>query len=164
MHRWPDPIDHPVQIAFLRGVLDGLKSRQITFAIHEDYDESLVEKLQLENVTIFRGKNEAEYIELYTDARSVILASRLHAGMLALANGVPAVFVGHDTRTYSFCEMMGIDSIELFSDGAAQQALSHLRAVLSGDVDAFGGLGARYTSLYHGMWRFLETNNLPVAR
>jgi hypothetical protein len=41
---------------------------------------------------------------------------RLHAGMLAVANGVPALFIGHDTRTYSFCEMMGLECIELFAD------------------------------------------------
>ena len=57
--------------------------------------------------------------------------------MLALANGVPAVFVGHDTRTYSFCDLMGLDYVELFSDGAADVATRRIRKILEGDASEF---------------------------
>ena len=167
MHRWPDvSVDHPVQIAFLREVLDGLAGEEIVFAIHEDFDRSLVDILEIPADRVFESTEVAEYLALYTDPDNVVLANRLHAGMLAVANGVPAVFVGHDTRTYAFCEMLGLDCVELFAADAAQASLAALRRALAGLPDpALEAAGTAFRVLHAAMGSFMALNGLvPPSR
>jgi hypothetical protein len=155
-------VDHPVQIGFMRALLGGLAGTDYVFTLHEEYDESLVAKLDIPGDRLFRGKTVDDFIALYGDPRHVVLASRLHAGMIALANGVPAVFVGHDTRTYSFCDMMGLECIELFSETAARDALARLRSARDGDASAYASLPRRFAPLREAMREFLKANSLPV--
>jgi polysaccharide pyruvyl transferase WcaK-like protein len=162
MHRWPDAVDHPVQIAFLDTVIKNFSSVPWLYALHEDFDESLLSKLGIAERNIFRGSTAEDFIALYRDQKHVVLASRLHGGMLALANGVPAVFVGHDTRTYSFCDLMGLDYVELFSDGAADVATQRLRRILEGDASEFADLNRRFQSLRQEMSLFRRENSLTV--
>ncbi len=160
MHRWPDNVDHPAQIQLLQTLLASFSTRQIVFAIHEDFDERLVDRLNIPREIVFQSDRPEDYLQLYTDPAHVVLAMRLHAGMLAVANGVPAVFVGHDTRTYSFCEMMDLDCIELFAENSAQECLLSLQRMLSGDVSGFARMQPRYHQLHDAMGRFLAANGL----
>src|SRR5207237_5610114 len=47
MHRWPDNVDHPVQIDLLRRVLRAFEKRSYVFAVHEDFDRRLVDLLKI---------------------------------------------------------------------------------------------------------------------
>ncbi len=162
MHRWPDNVDHPVQIDFLRKVLDAFPPEDVVYAVHEDFDERLVERLGIPEEAVLRSDRPEDYVALYTDPDSVVLALRLHAGMLALANGVPALFVGHDTRTHSFCEMVGVPCVSLFAEGAAEESVERLRALRGGETADFAVFGERYADLLAAMKRFLAANDLPA--
>lgn len=161
MHREPHTIDHPVQIEYLRTVLDALDDVEVVFAIHEDFDRRLVDALGIPSESVFDSDDPNAYVELYSDKRSVVLANRLHAGMLALANGVPAVFVGHDTRTYSFCDLVGLPYHELFDPASPQESVENLRRVLAGDVAQFASVARRYPELRAAMYRFIDANGIP---
>lgn len=164
MHRWPDNVDHPVQLRFLREILGSFPREQLIFVIHEEYDERLVAALEIPRSIVFRSRQASDYLRLYTDPANVVLAMRLHAGMLAVANGVPAVFVGHDSRTYSFCEMIGLDYVELFAAASAMDCVNRLRRALDGDVAYAARLPAKFRELRSRMNEFLRLNNLPAFR
>src|SRR6185437_7846381 len=88
-------------------------------------------------------------------------ALRLHAGMLALANGLPTVLVGHDTRTYSFCQMLGLEWTELLGEGAPLAAVRRLRAALEGDPGDVADVRSAARPLMADMAAFLAANGLP---
>jgi hypothetical protein len=163
MHRWPDAVDHPVQIEYLRQVIAAFADDDYVFAVHEDFDESLVDALAIPAERVVGGDAPEDFVALYTDPANVVLAMRLHAGMLALANGVPAVFVGHDTRTYSFCQMLGLDWIELFGRDAAERTIARLRAELSGEPAPLDDARRAYRTLRERMTTFLALNELPAG-
>lgn len=162
MHRWPDNVDHPAQIALLRGILDQLSSDEIVFAIHEEYDERLLTTLGIPPASVLRSDRWQDYADLYSDDASVVLALRLHAGMMSVANGVPAVFVGHDTRTYAFCELLDLPYVDLFSPNAATECLSAIGRLVDGDVGAFSAMREPYGHLAAAMGAFMEDNHLPT--
>jgi polysaccharide pyruvyl transferase WcaK-like protein len=164
MHRWPDNIDHPVQIEFLRKILASFPADQLVFAIHEEFDARLIDILDVPRNMIFQSERPEDYVNLYTEQDQVILAMRLHAGMLGLANGVPVAFIGHDTRTYSFCQMMGIDYLELFTGDVAEKTVAVLRRLAEGDVNLFCKTQDNYRQLHRAMLRFLRLNGLPERR
>jgi len=161
MHRWPDNVNHPVQIEFLRRILASFPPDRLVFAIHEDFDTRLVDILKIPRRMIFQSDRPEDYVSLYTEPDQVILSMRLHAGMLGLANGVPAAFIGHDTRTYSFCQMMGLEYIELFSEDAPERSIVLLRRLSDGDVTPFVNAQENYRELRSAMVRFLRMNGLP---
>jgi polysaccharide pyruvyl transferase WcaK-like protein len=162
MHRWPDNVDHPVQLRLLETVIRGFRAEEIVFAVHEDFDERLVERLNLLPANVVRGGRPEDFVRIYSDPQNVVLALRLHAGMIAVANGVPAIFVGHDTRTHSFCEMMGLRAVEMFAENAAAECLTRLRRILEGDVSEFVSPAAPFRTLRSTMHEFLAANRLPV--
>jgi hypothetical protein len=162
MHRWPDEVDHPVQIDFLRRIVSAFADDEVIFAIHEDFDERLVPTLGLSDSVVRRSVRHGDLIPLYEDPDNVVLAMRLHAGMLSVANGVSALFIGHDTRTYSFCDMVGLRYIDLFDPEAADEAIARLRAMLRGDTTEFGALPGNFERLHESMAAFLEVNRLPA--
>jgi polysaccharide pyruvyl transferase WcaK-like protein len=162
MHRWPDNVDHPVQIEFLRAVLDHFGRERILFAVHEDFDRRLIEVLGIPPDQAVDSEDPDDYIRLYTHPEHVVLAMRLHAGMLAVANGVPAVFIGHDTRTYAFCGMMGIEHLELFDARCTAETIARIERILEGDVSAFGRAAEAFERLRPAMRAFLEANSLPA--
>ncbi len=162
MHRWPDNVDHPVQLEFLRCVLKSFPTEQLVFAVHEKFDANLIEPLKIPQQIVFRSAQPRDYVDLYTNQNHIVLASRLHAGMLALSNGVPAVFVGHDTRTYSFCQMLGLTYVELFSDSCADKCVTALQELLHGGVACFAPTHASFARLRRNMDEFLYRNKLPV--
>jgi hypothetical protein len=162
MHRWPENVDHPVQIRLLERLLQAFPSEQLTYAVHEEYDLRLIKRLGIPAGMVFHSDRPEDYFELYSDPANVVFAMRLHAGMLALANGVPAVFVGHDTRTYSFCDLMDIDYIELFSDSCPELCVDALQRALDGDPGSLARAPARYTALRPSMDRFMGANGLAA--
>lgn len=161
MHRWPDAVDHPVQLSFLRRIFDAFSEHECVFVVHEDYDARLVDLLGIPSGIVFQSDKATDYIPLYTDPDGVILANRLHAGMLGLANGVPAVWVGHDTRTYSFCEMMDLACVKLFDPDSAEQCIRRMRSIMEGDVSEFEIAKDKFQNVRASMRRFLEANRLP---
>jgi hypothetical protein len=161
MHRWPDNVDNPVQIEVLGRILRHLeKQEEVVLAVHEPFDRSLLPMFGLPPASVVDTADPADYIRLYTDPSSCVLAMRLHAGMLAVANGVPAVFIGHDSRTYSFCQMMGLECIELFGDQCADRCIDRLDRIAAGDVASFALLPDRFEPLRRAMREFLVANRL----
>jgi hypothetical protein len=164
MHRWPENVDHPVQIQFLLKILESFPTNQLMFVVHEDWDERLVDHLRIPSGIVFRGECPEDYQRLYTDDENVILALRLHAGMLAVANGVPALFVGHDTRTYSFCQMLGLEYVELFGRLSAEDCVERLQRILDGEVAFFRKIQPQYKKLCSSLETFLRVNGLPIRK
>jgi hypothetical protein len=154
-------VNHPRQIGFLAQILDAFPDERITLAAHEPVDLILVDLLRIPRSQVVNSTNPREYIDLYADPENVILAMRLHAGMLSLANGVPAAFVNHDSRSYSFCEMMGIEYLKLFEDGAASRTIARLRRLLDGEIPPDDAAVQAYRELRSGMRRFVKANGLP---
>ena len=76
-----------------------------------------------------------DIIEALAQARFVFTA-RLHAGMMALSFGRPAVFLAHDTRVASFCEMIGLPMRELSFAGLAE-SIKAIHTIERGDLDEF---------------------------
>lgn len=164
MHSWPKNVDNPVQIRFFQKLLKSYPANQLLFVIHEEWDERLVDLLNIPRKIVFKSDKPEDYMKLYNDHENVILAMRLHAGMLAIANGIPAVFVGHDTRTYSFCMMLGLDYIELFSKTSAEDCITSIQGVLDGNVTPFARMQSQYQEILKAMERFLDTNDLPTIK
>ncbi len=160
MHRWPDSVDQPVQIELMRQLLAGLSGYEVRFAIHEPYDRNLVSLLDIDPAILLESDSADDYLPVYTEPAHVVLAMRLHAGMLALANGLPVVFVGHDTRTYSFCQMLGLDWVELFAPDCAAQCLERLRNQLAGQTSLPSPVEQRFVRCRHSMQQFLAANRL----
>lgn len=155
-----DPVDHPSTISLMETVIGGLEAVDLTYVAHEKVDVSLFRRLGLPESTFLWPSNTNEYVELYTDPAVVVLACRLHGGMMALANGVPAVFVGHDTRTYSFCEMLGLPYVKQLGADAPEKTLQSLRALLSGDLADVDVNPGRFSVLKEGMQSVLAANDL----
>jgi hypothetical protein len=65
-----------------------------------------------------------------------VVSTRLHAGMLALAFGRPVVFLAHDSRVESFCEMIGLKSYRLTFEGISEAADAAYR-IDGGDLSDF---------------------------
>ena len=76
-----------------------------------------------------------DIIEALAQARFVLTA-RLHAGMIALSLGRPAVFLAHDTRVASFCEMIGLPMRELSFAGLTE-SIKAIQAIERGNLDEF---------------------------
>jgi len=144
-------------------VFEVFSKEQLTFAIHEDYDARLVEPLHVPPQVVFQSDRPEEYLPIYTNPENVVLAMRLHAGMLALATGVPAVWVGHDTRTYSFCQMMGLEWTELFSQDSARECISRVRCILEGDVSSFAVTATRFRGIREGCSSSLRQIGFPAT-
>jgi polysaccharide pyruvyl transferase WcaK-like protein len=97
------------------------------------------------------------YAELVREHRAT-LGFRLHFGMLSLAYGKPAYFVAHDSRTASFCHLLGI-------------GYHDIRYVCASDLIAQAGLllfdgdrvAKRWNELAEAMVCFLEENGLRSA-
>jgi polysaccharide pyruvyl transferase WcaK-like protein len=162
MHREPYHLDDPTQIDVLREVV-GSWDGDVAYAIHEPFDRNIIELLGLSPDQVFDSDDPLEYLELYADPDAVVVGSRLHAGICALAQGVPSVFVGHDTRTYSFCDLMGLGYVELFDASAADQITARVAALAAGDVSEFAALADRYRELRARMRKVFEANDLPVG-
>jgi len=161
MHRWPDNVDHPVQIDLLRRVMERFAPTRPVFAVHEDFDRRLVDRFKIPAESVVDKSDLRDYVELYSNPDNAVLALRLHAGMLARANGLPAIFVGHDTRTYAFCKLLGTECVDLFAPDAADRCIQLIGAALSGDPPREPRASEGFALLCESMNRFLAANELP---
>ena len=163
MHHWPSNVDHPAQIELLRRLLAHFERVPIVFAVHEDFDRRLLRLLNVPDDMMLDSCDAQDYVRLYSDPDNVVLAMRLHAGMLARANGLPVVFVGHDTRTYAFCDMLGIECLDLFAEDCAERCIDRLADALAGRA-APDQACLRFDALRAAMDRFLAANRLPAPQ
>jgi hypothetical protein len=85
----------------------------------------------------------------------LVVSTRLHAGMLALAFGRPVVFIAHDTRVASFCEMIGVKPYRLSFDGLAEP-IQATRRIVSGDLSGFEAANERLPILMRRLQEWLE--------
>lgn len=95
-----------------------------------------------------------EIVSALSKARFVV-TTRLHAGMLALALGRPAVFLSHDSRVESFCDMMKIKSHPLTIEGMTQ-AVDIIRRIDSGDLSQFEHVPDRLRLFVERLQTFLK--------
>lgn len=95
-----------------------------------------------------------QIIQALSRARFV-LTTRLHAGMIALSLGRPAVFLAHDTRVASFCEMMGLP-LRTLSFAGLKQAIDSIRAIEQGDFTEFSSATERIPIFRERLERFLK--------
>ena len=162
MHHAPVNVDNPVQIELMRQLLATFPTTQVRFPVHESFDRNLVKLLHIDPAMVLDGEDVEEYLAIYSQPGYVVLAMRLHAGMLALANGLPVVFVGHDTRTYSFCQMLGLDCVELFTPDCAAKCIDGLRRKMRGDVELPMATRHGFVECRTAMQQFLRANRLAV--
>lgn len=95
-----------------------------------------------------------QIIQALSRARFV-LTTRLHAGMIALSLGRPAVFLAHDTRVASFCEMVGLPLRTLSFEGL-KQAIDSIRAIEQGDLTEFSSATELIPIFRERLERFLK--------
>lgn len=96
----------------------------------------------------------SEIVAALCRARFVFTA-RLHAGMLALSWGRPAIFLAHDTRVASFCELIGLPARALSFQGLSE-SITAIHALEQGDLSEFDEAGQRIPQYRHKLEVFLE--------
>jgi len=105
----------------------------------KEYPEGICIMQERPDLSLLRGRSVvtdfSKVVSVLSQARFV-LSSRLHAGMIALALGRPAVFLAHDTRVDSFCEMVRLRSRMLNYEGVEEAALA-IRRIERGDLAEF---------------------------
>lgn len=96
----------------------------------------------------------SEIVEVLSRARFVFTA-RLHAGMLALSWGKPAIFLAHDTRVASFCELVGLPARTLSFEGLSE-GIAAVHALEQGDLSEFDEAVQRIPQYRHKLEVFLR--------
>jgi hypothetical protein len=76
------------------------------------FDETM---LALYQTRLFYSDVVADYEQLVR-TKDLVLGYRLHGNLMALANGVPAVYFTYDSRTSEFAETFAIPSFDVFAD------------------------------------------------
>lgn len=79
---------------------------------------------------------------------------RLHGNLLALANGVPALYVTYDTRTREFVQTLGIPSIDI-------KQMDRFSFQKAWDKADFGTFEKAYALRFKELKAFLEENGMP---
>jgi polysaccharide pyruvyl transferase WcaK-like protein len=87
-------------------------------------------------------------------AMDAVTGFRLHGNLLALANGIPALYVTYDTRTREFVQTLGIPSI----DTRHMDKFSFRAAWDKADFSTFE---RAYVRRLRELRAFLEENNMP---
>jgi len=90
-----------------------------------------------------------------------VLTARLHAGMLALSFGRPAVLLAHDTRVASFCDMIGLPSRELSFQGL-KESIEAVCMIERGDLSEFREADQRIPRFRWSLEEFLKKCLQPV--
>lgn len=105
----------------------------------KEYPDGICVVQEPADLSLLEGKpvvtDFEEIVHVLSQARFV-LSGRLHAGMLALTLGRPAVFLAHDTRVASFCEMVGLPSRKLNCEGL-REAIHAIQTIERGDLTEF---------------------------
>lgn len=87
-------------------------------------------------------------------ACDLVLGYRLHGNLMALANGVPALYFTYDSRTREFAETFRIPSFDVFSEKV-------FRLSDYWDQGLFDRFNRAYEATYYAMGDFLSENNVP---
>lgn len=123
-----------------------------------EYPDGVCVAQELADLSLLEGKpvvtDFEEIVHVLSQARFV-LSTRLHAGMMALVLGRPAVFLAHDTRVASFCEMVRLPSRKLTFEGL-KEAIHAIRAIEQGDLAEFGLAVTRIPFFRERLERFLD--------
>jgi polysaccharide pyruvyl transferase WcaK-like protein len=85
---------------------------------------------------------------------SAITGFRLHGNLIALANGIPALYVTYDSRTREFVETLGIPAI----DSRTMDRFSFRKEWEKAD---FGKFERTYAARFRDLVAFLEENDMP---
>ncbi|MCX2722841.1 polysaccharide pyruvyl transferase family protein [Roseibium salinum] len=86
----------------------------------------------------------------------LVLGYRLHGNLMALANGVPAIYFTYDSRTREFADTFRIPSFDVFSEKLFR--LSDFWR-----QDTFDAFNRAYAGTYDAMRDFLEENGIENA-
>lgn len=83
----------------------------------------------------------------------LVLGYRLHGNLMALANGVPALYFTYDSRTREFADTFKIPSFDVFSEKI-------FRLSNHWDQSLFDGFNRAYADTYRAMSDFLTENGV----
>lgn len=107
---------------------------------------------------VFDDHASVEVYEWFARHQAWTGGFRLHYGMLSLAYGRPAWFVGHDTRVEGFCALMGLPYLDI-----RQATRADVLEWGPKRMNDFTGFGERWSALAAEMRAVLEANGLPCA-
>ena len=85
---------------------------------------------------------------------SAVTGFRLHGNLLALANGVPALYITYDSRTREFVDTLGIPFIEL-------RLMDRYSLRESWESADFGRFERTYAQRFKELEKFLDENGMP---
>jgi hypothetical protein len=112
-------------------------------------DDPLVE---LYRSRLFFGTTPAAYEELVR-RMDLVLGLRLHGNIMALANGVPAIYIVYDSRTRELAEYLQIPSYDIMD----KEPFTLERCFAQERFDRFA---AQYRVAYRRMAEFLDANGV----
>jgi hypothetical protein len=104
------------------------------------------------NRCLFFGTSPKAYEEI-SRQMDLVLGFRLHGNIMALANGVPAVYVVYDSRTRELVDYLGIPAYDIMQKEpfALEDYYTQAR---------FDHFNARYAAAYRRMAEFLDANGV----
>ena len=118
--------------------------------VREWFLDDEVERLY--RTRLFYSDVVADYDEVVKQC-DFVLGYRLHGNLMALANGVPALYFTYDSRTREFADTFKIPSFDVFSDKV-------FRLSDFWDQSRFDAFNIGYQQTYQAMQRFLEENGI----
>jgi polysaccharide pyruvyl transferase WcaK-like protein len=135
LYHLPDPEKtFPWFIRILAKALDSLpqaNTRIVLFPMlaspsdpHDDVwaSEQLAKALQNPNVSVFKGREVSEYTEALKDI-DLIIGTRLHANIIAIMAGVPALGISYRPKVAQFFEMSGLGQYVVELEGLSSTVL-----------------------------------------
>ncbi len=108
---------------------------------------------ELYETKLFYSDVVADYEALVRE-KDLVLGYRLHGNLMALANGVPAIYFVYDSRTAEFCETFAIPSYDVYA--AKEFVLEEYW-----DQTRFERFNRAYYTRYRDMRSFLDENGIP---
>jgi len=112
-------------------------------------DDPLV---QIYNRSLFFGTSPKAYEDLVRQM-DLVLGFRLHGNIMALANGVPSIYVVYDSRTRELVDYLGIPAYDIMQKEPFALADYYTQA-------RFDRFNARYVAAYRRMAEFLDANGI----
>lgn len=94
----------------------------------------------------------ADY-EQWLSSVDLALGFRLHGNLMALSNGVPAIYFTYDSRTEEFAETLRIPAVNIY----LQDRFDLQKAW---EQDLFSGFNLRFSRMYDEMTKFLDENKI----
>ncbi len=124
----------------------------------KEYPEGICVVQEPADISLLEGKPVVtdfyDIVQVLSQAQFV-LSARLHAGMIALSFGRPVVFLAHDTRVASFCEMIGLPWRKLSFNGL-EEATRAIQTIKGGDLSEFKSAVVNIPLFREKLERFLN--------